>query len=399
VASVVFNGATHYFSPGQPAYIFSGEEFTQNLSPDLNLNLRPGFAAAVDRRLAIAGMPTRPTEVQLSRVDNAEVFADDEDPNSENVLRAGKIDVKNQLGTADIITGITSFENKRLAIFTQDRTLIYSVGENIDTWQIDNTANIYVGTNSHKSIVNAGKDLLFCSRSGIHSLRRSTQNGITASTFTLSAQIEELYLNLYGSVANPQDIEAVWDQDRGQYHVFFPINTTGRSTRLTLNIKDSANGEIATKYSTGDFLRATCGASLGGVLIFGSEGGVYRILKKGETEFGEHTVFTPRVTLELPFLWHGNTEDYKQTKSIILQASGKGQAVVTGIDDEGRTFGRVTFEVDNDEDDNQYFGVPLSRQYERKWEHRYRAARYIIEVNGGNGLFRITGFAIKTREP
>lgn len=398
VVSTVYNGATHYFAAGQPSYIFSGEQFTQNLSPSLNLNLRPAFAVSVDRRLAIAGITDQATRVELSRVDNVEAFADDEDDNEESVLRAGFIDIKNQLNTPDRITGLGAFEGRRLVIFTNDRALVYRVGENINEWQIDDTANIFVGTNSHKTIQNAGTDLLFCSRSGVHSIRRSAENGLLVYSYTLSAKIEELYRQLYKKVSNPQDIEAVWDQDRGQYHIFFPCTATGRTTRLTLSLGPES-AEPVPKFSTGDAFRATCGAALGGKLIFGTEGGLYKILEEGEAEHGEDPVFTPEAVIEFPWLWHGSTEITKQAHSLIIQASGSAELQIDGINDDGKTFGSIIVEVNDDKDDNSFQGVPLFRQYERKWEHRYRAAKYRITVRGGSGTFRLVGFAVRTREP
>lgn len=397
VCSTVFNSASHYFSADEPSYIFDGESFSQNLSPSLNLNLRPAFATTVDRRLAIAGIAGRPTEIQLSRVDNAEVFAEDEDPGSENVLRAGRIDIKNQLGTPDKITGIAEFEAKRLIIFTQDRALIYRVGENIDEWGIDDSANIRVGTASHKSIQNAGTDLLFCSRSGIHSIRRSAENGLLAYSYSLSGKVEERYRQLYNSVSDPQDIEAVWDQDRGQYHVFFPNSGTGSIQRLTLSMGTSSL-EPMPKFSCGSSFEATCGATLGGKLVFGSRGGAWSLLEKSESPPSEN-FHTPEAVIEFPYLWHGDTENVKQTDSIILRASGQAEVLIEGISENNIVFGSLVIEVDDTQDDNDFIGVPLFRQFERKWEHRYRAARYRITVRGGDGYFRMTGFAVRTREP
>jgi hypothetical protein len=66
-------------------------------------------------------------------------------------------------------------------------------------------------------------------------------------------------------------------------------------------------------------------------------------------------------------------------------------------DDAGRIIGELRFEVD-DSDDNQFEGVPLSRQYERAWQHRYRGAMYRFRTVGGSSLLRITGFAITVKQ-
>jgi len=66
-------------------------------------------------------------------------------------------------------------------------------------------------------------------------------------------------------------------------------------------------------------------------------------------------------------------------------------------DDYGKVIGSLVIEVDDTADDNHFADVPLSRQYERKWSHRYKAAQYRIKTTGGSGLLRIIGFAVNVR--
>jgi len=106
---------------------------------------------------------------------------------------------------------------------------------------------------------------------------------------------------------------------------------------------------------------------------------------------------TPELTVTTPLLWHGSLEDTKETSSIILQMAGKGKVSVEAQDDKGRLIGTMFMEVDDTSDDNYFQDVPLSRQYERKWQHRYRAAQYKFKTEGGDGLLRLIGFAVVVR--
>ena len=77
--------------------------------------------------------------------------------------------------------------------------------------------------------------------------------------------------------------------------------------------------------------------------------------------------------------------------------SGNGIIDLTAVDETGRELGALNFEVD-DTDDNRFIDVPLSHQYERKWETRYRGAQYRLKISGGSGVFRIMGFAVVLKE-
>ena len=192
VTSTIFNQQAHFFVRALPAHFYDGVLWKVNSSPAL-ATLNPQFATTVQRRLAVAGIAGKETQVHLSRVDNGQIFPDDEDPDSTDVLRAGFIDVGNQIGSADKITGLSSFEQDKLVIFTADRALIYGIDPSILLWQIDTRTNIHIGCISHNTIVSAGTDVLFCSRSGVHSIQRSTENGILVFSSSMSDKIDLLY--------------------------------------------------------------------------------------------------------------------------------------------------------------------------------------------------------------
>lgn len=390
ISSTVFNQRVHVLARALRAYYYDGTQWQANSSPALNL-LRPAHVTSIQRRVAVAGITGKETQIHLSRVDQDQIFPDDEDPGSANVLRAAYIDLANLTGKADGVTGLATFETNRLVAFTSDKALLYRVDPDINNWTLDERANINIGCISHNTIQAAGTDVLFCSRNGIHSIKRSIDNGIMVYSYSLSDKIDILYRNLLKTVENFEDISAVFNQDEAQYHIFFPQANSSLCTRLTLSL-NVEGGEPQPKFSTGTFLNARCGAFLAGQLVFGTPGGVYDV-NKVESEDG----ITPDMEVVTPFLWHGSTSDTKDTHSIILQASGKGTIIMDAKDDAGRIIGELRFEVD-DSDDNQFEGVPLSRQYERAWQHRYRGAMYRFRTEGGSSLLRITGFAITVKQ-
>jgi len=387
VTSAVFNRKVHFFSSGSQSISYDGIKYTPNGSPDLN-ELRPSFAASVARRFCVAGVSGRETQIFLSRVDDDGIFPGDEPLDSNSVLRAGAIDVSNQLGTSEVITGLAKFEQTRLAVFTSDRVLIYAIDANIDLWALDDKASINVGCVSHATITRAGSDILFCSRSGVHSLRRSVDNGITIEGTELSEKIDIKYRELIASVESPEDITATYDPDMSQYHIFFPQKGGVLSKRLTLTVTP----EGKPKWSEGTFLNARCGSFQGGRLVYGSSGGIYDIAKI-EEESDVH----PEMVVTTPVLWHGSFTETKTVNSLIIQADGSGSATLEVIDDVGRTIGSLSFEISDSADDNYFPDVPLSRQYERKLEMRYRAAQYRLTING-KGLCRIIGIGVILRK-
>jgi hypothetical protein len=390
-SSTVFNQRVQVFARALPAYRYDGILWTRNSSPALD-KLRPSFGTSIQRRLIVSGIPGKETQVHISRVDHDQIFPDDEDKESENVLRAAYLDVANLLGSAGAITGIAGFEQNRMAVFTADKALLYRIDPDINNWVLDDRANINVGCVSHNTIKNAGTDVLFCSRSGINSIRRSEDNGIIVYSYSYSEKVDLLYRELVASVPNPQLISAAWDQDNSQYHVFFPQSGGVFSKRLTLSLNPEG-GQPQPKFSTGTFLNARCGATLAGDYVLGTPGGVYEVCA-----CNVEGAVTPGLEVVTPMLWHGNLNETKETYSLIIQATGQGTLQVDAIDEQGRAFGSLDIEINDTPDDNRFIDVPLSRQYERKWEHRYRGAQYRFRVKDSAGLIRIIGFAVTVRQ-
>ncbi|WP_138465354.1 hypothetical protein [Poseidonocella sp. HB161398] len=397
LSSTIFNRNVHVAAKGARMRYYDGALFHQNSSPSMSL-LRPSMITTVQRRLCVAGITGFETEVHISRVDSPAVFPGDEDPAEESVLRAGIIDVANLIGTADQITGLGQLEQDGLVVFTSDRAVVYRLDPDIDAWTIDAQANLRVGCVSHNTICPAGTDLLFCSRQGVHSIRRSSQNGILLGTVSLSFKIDTLYRHCFENMSDPAAMSAVYDQDANQYHVFFPQPGNRTARRLTLTLSPVPGEEDSARYSGGTFLDARCGDALAGRLVYGTNGGLYEIVRDRNRDGLPATAVAPEAYIVTPFLWHGSLVEAKRTHSFTLQASGSGIVEMWATDLEGRVLGSMAFEIAPDADDTDSFAVPLSRQYERMWQVRYLAAQYHFRITQSDGLVRISGFAVTTRQ-
>lgn len=390
VSSTSFNNKAVYMTRGQDMWLYDGLSWKKNTSP---ARPQPHFGVAIQRRLAIAGMRAKSREIWFSRVDNENIMPEDEDLSSTDKLKAALLDISNVIGTADEITGLGVFETNRLAVFTNDQVVVFSIDPDFTRWAIDDKANVRVGCLSHNTIAQAGSDLLFCSRSGVHSLRRSDNNGLTIYSVPMSAKIDMLYKQLVRLVPDPQMISAFYDQDTGQYHVFFPQAGDLLCTRLTMTISPVQGDEV--KWSTSTFLHARCGASLGGVTVLGTSGGLYTLLDVEDEGVDDDIV--PELVVTTPVLWHGAINDVKETYSIIVQASGKTTMTIDAFDDQGRQIGSITLNVDDSAADDNFPDVPLQRQYERKFDHRYRGVQFRFKAQG-RGLVRLIGFAVTVRK-
>ena len=386
LSSTVFNRNIMFTARGLAPTVFDGNLFRFTTSTAATVAL-PAFCTTVQQRLCLAGLAASDTQVMIGAANTLDTFFGDEQVDASSQLRAGNLDIANLLGTADKITGISSFETDKLCIFTNDRAFVYKLDPDITLWELQTEASATYGCASHNTIKEAGTDLLYCSRSGIHALRRVTDNGLQISSVNLSSQIDQIYRSLFNQVNDPQEITAVWDQDEGQYHVFFPIAGSGEFNRLTMTVNSGSDG-TRTSFSTGDFLKARCGTTLGGNMVIGTKRGVF---DRNKIESNQGAM--PDVTVETPVLWMGALDGIKQSSSITIQAYGDGELTITATDDQNRDKWQTTVML-TDEDDDGRRTVPLQRQYERPMSIRFRGLRFKFEFKG-TGLFRIIGFAVE----
>ena len=367
VSMTNFKGKVHIFSENTRMYRYDGFQFDTATT-----SITPSFGVPIQRRLAVAGFKDRPTTIEFSRVDNPDIFLEEE-AITEEVTRASFIDISNLIGTADEITGLGTFEANRLAVFTKDQTLVYIIDPDFEQWQLDSRANLRIGCISHNSIVNAGSDLLFCSRRGIHSIMRSEQNGITIAEASLSDEVEPLYQELVKTTPDPRMISAVYDQDTQTYHVFFPRPGGTQTKRLSMNFR---SGYEMVNFQLGDTLLPRCGAFLGGRLMFGTADWVYEATYRVITQdTGLSDLRRSPMIAETPVLWLGDFLNSKRTHSMILQATGRGRFYVDALDDEDRLMTTLEVNLDRIEGDTHWGDAPLKSDYSFPFNHIFRGVR------------------------
>jgi len=383
ISSTTFNSNVMFFSKDQTMQKFNGVAFSDAL-PAVS-KLKPAFGVPCQTRLCVAGDINRTGIVDISRVNSDNIFYQDETLPIIEVTAAGALDIRNLISTNDVVKGLGVVEQNKLVIFTNDQAIIYQLNPDFTKWVQDDKGSVSVGTFSHNTIANAGVDLIFANRYGIYSMRRSDNNGVTMFTIPLSSRIDLLYRRLIRSVENVEDINAFYDADNGQYHLFFPQGLL--TTRLTMSVSPVAGAEP--KWSTSTYLAQTCGKSLGGFIMLGSAGGVW-VRGNIEDEFIIH----PDLIVETPILWNGSLVDTKESTRFLLQATGKGTVLVEAMNEEGKALQSWTQQVG--EGDDNLIDIPLSKQYERKFEHRYRGVRFRFTVKG-KGLMKIIGFAVMVR--
>ena len=367
VSMTNFQGKVHIFSENTDMYRYDGFQFSTATA-----SIKPAFGVPIQRRLAVSGFKDRPTVIEFSRVDTPDIFLEEE-AITEEVTRAAFIDISNLIGTADEIIGLGSFEANRLAVFTRDQTLVYIIDPDFEQWQLDSRANLRIGCISHNTIVNAGSDLLFCSRRGIHSIMRSEQNGITIAEASLSDEIEPLYQELVKTTPDPRQISAVYDPDTQTYHVFFPRPGGRESQRLSMNFRA---GYENVNFQLGNTLLPRCGTFLGGRLMFGTADGVYESTDRTfDQDTGLADLRRSPMVAETPVLWLGDFISSKRTHTMLVQATGKGRFFIEAVDDQERLMASIEVNLDKLEGDTHWGDSPLRNDYSFPFNHVFRGVR------------------------
>lgn len=391
-SSTVFNNRLVMVAKALNAYIYDASKWSQAETTSYIQDYNPAYICTVADRAIIAGIPLKPTSIYFSATNEFRFYNEANDADSEAVTRPGFIDIRNRIGNAETITGISPFEYSRLAIFTQDRMLLYKTDPDITQWEIDNSANIHVGCISHNTIRPAGTDILFCSRSGVHSIQRSRDNGILVFSIAMSDRIKTLYRKLLNEVEDPSTIRAVFNQDTGQYHIFFPQKDDRFTKRLTMTLNPFVS-EAPPKWSLTTFLNATCGAFLSGDCFLGTTQGVYLEAPQDALDADLY----PDVAFDTPILWHGTVTDKKQTEAIVIQCEGSGRIELEVVDDQNNTIFSSVYYERYDGDDSSPRSITLYDQFKRDFKTEYRGARFRFRIKNGKGRFIFSGFAILLR--
>ena len=397
VTSMSFANKLYFMSPNFPMIKTDGSSFQKSTA-----SIRPGFAVGIQGRIYAAGQLNNPKEIAISRLfenfPDDEIFISEETRASSDVARADFLDLTNVLGSADEITGLARFESNRLAIFTNDQTVVYKVDPDYTQKEIDNRANIQLGAISHNAIAQVGSDVIFCSRHGVHSLIRSAENGLTIDSRTLSYEVETIYKQLLKDCIGPRFVNATYDQDLGRLHIFFPMKS-GLHKQLVAEFR---RGYESLTWATADCGASRCGSFLAGNMTFGTRGAIYSRLDE-TVEINPIDDITddfirPQMTVETPILWHGSIDEQKEAVALIVQAAGAGRLRVTAFDEQGNEVLVEEISVELRDDNPEKFPQDsLDLQFRIPFQLRYRGVQLKFE-SIDLGSLEILGFAIELKK-
>ena len=397
VSSVMFAGQLIFTSAGFPMIMTDGFSFKKNTS-----QINPGFGVAIEGRLYVAGVPSTPAKVEVSKVfvnNGDENISEPDQAVTTAADRADFIDLSNVIGTADEITGLARFETNRLAIFTNDQCVVFKVDPDVSNWEIDSRANVQLGAVSHNAIAQVGSDIIFCSRHGVHSLIRSSENGITIDTLTLSYEIENLYKEFLRACIGPRFVTCTYDQDLGRLHIFFPM-ADGNHKQLVAEFR---RGYDALTWASSDAGAARCGAFLAGSMTFGTTFAIYdrldELIQLNPLDDVTDDFIRPQLMIKTPILWHGQIDELKESRALVVQAAGNGSVQITAYDEEGQEVLTEIIHIERRDDNPTGFpSDSLDLQFRIPFQLRYRGLQLQFESQD-MGDVEILGFAIELKTP
>ena len=320
-----------------------------------------GHAVNILNRLAVAGIPNKPTEIHISVQDSFDDWRTNTTSGTTPAATDGLIlDVKNQFSSNDVIKGLAVLEGDKLVVFGQNETLVYLADTNINQWQIARDFRVPIGIFGRNTAVNVGTDVFFCSRFGIHSLRRAA-SGLTLETIMLSREIQDAFQDAVGrcpATGERQEPHAVWDGEIGQYHVFFPhdiVNPSGTTEtfdRLTFTYEPGVGRggfrsllSPLTSISCASFFARPDTSSQISALQVGTwghgTGDGQDLTRASKPSNADMSVRTPLLSLNTP-------DQYKMFKRLIIRAVGTADFTVTVFDQDNNNLQSTTVRPESD---------------------------------------------------
>jgi len=395
-----FMNNTFAFSREEDMYRFDGNNWAVGTVTDFY----PAFGVAVQNRLWVSGFQGETKKVSASRLRNYNIFDVNESPSSAEAGRASYLDISNTVDKGHEITGLGAFEGDKLAIFTGDEVLIYIVDEDVANWRIDSRANIKIGCLSHRTILNIGQDLVYCSRYGVHLISRSDTNGVTVYPLTLSQEILKYYQQLVTDTLDFETISAFYDADNSDLHIYFP-RFDGSCIRLSARIFENYE---RVHWSLGDFVNARCGDCENGDMVIGSPDGFYTPLGRAikyDGFFRDDVPSAapqrrPKMVAGTPILWSGDMFNSKATLSLLVHAFGKGAFTIKVYDQDFKLLVSKDVIISSDQYPNEIVPIlPLSKEYTIPVQVSFRGLNLVFETTDTElGDIGIVGFAIELRQ-
>ena len=330
-------------------------------------------AASVQARVVVLGR-AGDTELLISRAGDESVWPNDEAPGSSSVIKAFFLDIGPVMPEGAV--ALAAFEADKLAVFSRTRCVVYRAGVDLNQWEILPGVETPVGCLGPRAVVAVGDEVFFASDRGIHSLRRSDENGVTVFARPLSEKVRTRYVSLLSSLHAKDTglVNMAYDPSSGSLHTFFPLNSIAR--RLTLRLSpDRLQSDMPGTWYESSSDSVFCAAWDGSRMLFGCDDG--SLFEELPSAIGSPPPPGRAVT---PLLWMGSTTDPKQCGQLMLMADGVGEVIVRATDDEGRDLGSVTFPLEAPEG-----GVSNARAGELRltqpFERRFVGLRLSIEVN------------------
>lgn len=428
---VNFDQKQFSFMAGHDPYHYDGSAFTTvsgfgtTQFSSLNSYPKGGHAVNILNRLVVAGIPGRETEIHVSEQDSFVNWRTNTSTGTTpNQTDGAIIDVKNQFTSKDTIQGLAVLEGDKLVVFGQNETLVYLADTNINLWEIARDFRVPIGLFGRNTAVNVGTDVFFCSRFGVHSLKRAA-SGLTLETVTFSREVQDLYLDLVENVptveaATPifSEPHAVWDGEIGQYRVFFPQATNGSSfkeLRLTYDPSAGRSGHISFSESSGP----SCGSyfarpsqdspitsafpsTTSASLLLGSMSGFGngRVFDIPQASTSPNNFTPPYWNIRTPLLSQGSPDTYKHYKRLIIRAVGTADFIVRIYDSENNVLQNTTVRPENDGfpsttgisgDSTRPIDLPIPHRA-KSISIEFRST--VSSGTGGNGILKILDFAL-----
>lgn len=365
ISLVNFDQKQFAFMSGHDPYHYNGTAFTTvsgfGTIQQSSLGSYPkgGHAVNILNRLVVAGIPNKPTEIHISEQDSFVNWrTNTSSGTTPNQTDGAIIDVKNQFTSNDTIQGLAVLEGDKLVVFGQNETLVYLADTNINLWEIARDFRVPIGLFGRNTAVNVGTDVFFCSRFGIHSLKRAA-SGLTLETVTFTREIEDQFRASTELISSSVFTEphAVWDGEIGQYRVFFPLFFGGTltSTQYIFTYDPSAGRsghKSFAKHTGGPSLTVKDTNVICGSFYAREDGGfdTTSLLVGGARGYGSGRNYDVDTYMHVrtPLLSQGSPDTYKHYKRLIIRAVGTADFDVKIYDSEGNLLQTTTVRPEND---------------------------------------------------
>tara|TARA_B000000557_G_C20652479_1_gene391165 strand:+ start:50 stop:472 length:423 start_codon:yes stop_codon:yes gene_type:complete len=107
----------------------------------------------------------------------------------------------------------------------------------------------------------------------------------------------------------------------------------------------------------------------------------------------------PAMVIETPILWHGQIDELKEARALIVQAAGTGTLRITAHDEEGNEVLVEEIQVERRDDNPLSFpSDALDVQFRIPFQLRYRGIQLKFESTDMGDL-ELLGFAIELKTP